>query len=219
MEAVRSVFLGEDEPASELGSHLVLVGSSSVGRRATAAIASGVPASAGTAPVKLNTTLTGTITWSTDWCCGSYFEFEGRAVLRGLGAVTFTGTWERGCSGLPDPTTICFRTLTLELRASDGATLSLSGHNEWVYPLEPPAAAIDLEYHRRHGALRGLFRFRHLYRRAGGHSHYLAGRDAAILTPQRRGRRRLRAGGRRATGYSRKTVRKIRNRSAKATLF
>jgi hypothetical protein len=105
---------------------------------ATAAIAAGAPASASAAPAKLNTTLTGTITWSTGWCCGSYFEFEGRAVLRGLGAFTFTGTWTRGCSGLPDPTTVCFRQLTLELRAVDGATLSLSGHNEWVHPLEPP---------------------------------------------------------------------------------
>lgn len=105
---------------------------------ATAAIAAGAPASAGGASVKLNTTLTGTITWGTVWCCGSESEFEGSAVLPALGAVTFTGTWTHGCQGPPDPATTCFRSLRLEFRARDGATLSLSGYNEWVYPLEPP---------------------------------------------------------------------------------
>jgi hypothetical protein len=104
---------------------------------ATAAVAAG-PASASGASVKLNTTLTGTITGGTVWCCGSESEFEGSAVLPSLGAVTFTGTWTHGCQGVPDPATTCLRRLTLEFRARDGATLSLSGYNEWVYPLEPP---------------------------------------------------------------------------------
>jgi hypothetical protein len=104
---------------------------------ATAAIASGAPASASTAPVKLDATLTGTITWGTVWCCGSYYEFEGSAVLPAIGAGTFTGTWTRGCQFTSDPTTVCFRSLRLELVARGGATLSLSGFNEWVFPVEP----------------------------------------------------------------------------------
>ena len=109
---------------------------------ATAALVSGAPASASTASVKLNATLTGTITWGTVWCCGSYYEFEGSAVLPAIGAVTFTGTWTRGCQGPGDPTTVCFRSLRVELVTRDGATLSLSGYNEWVFPLEPPPAQL-----------------------------------------------------------------------------
>jgi hypothetical protein len=109
---------------------------------ASAALASGAPASASTEPVKLDATLVGTITWGTVWCCGSYYEFQGRAVLPAIGAVTFTGTWTRGCQGPADPTTVCFRSLGLALVARDGATLSLSGYNEWVFPLEPPPAQL-----------------------------------------------------------------------------
>jgi hypothetical protein len=108
---------------------------------ATAGLALDAPASASTEPVKLNATLVGTSTWSTGWCCGTYTEFEGRAVLPALGAVTFKGTWTRGCDSAFPPIT-CFRGLTLEFVTRDGATLSLSGGASWAYPLEPPPAQL-----------------------------------------------------------------------------
>lgn len=105
---------------------------------ALATMAFAAPASADAASVKVNATLAGTITDGSGWCCGSTFEFEGSAVLPRIGAVTFTGGWVRGCEGLADPTAVCFRSLSLALVARSGDELFLSGHNEWVFPLEPP---------------------------------------------------------------------------------
>lgn len=100
-----------------------------------AALAAPAPASA--APVNVNETLTGTVTWATGWCCGTYVEFEGNAVAPAVGAVAFTGTRSSGCAGPPSPFTQCFRRLTLTLFSSKRHVLVLSGNNEWLFPLDP----------------------------------------------------------------------------------
>ena len=105
---------------------------------AAVTIALAAPALANAAPVKVDATLTGTVTGGTIWCCGSQFEFDGRTVLPSVGAVTFTGTWTRGCQGPAFPTTTCFRSLVLVLVSPNGDDLILAGYNEWVFPLEPP---------------------------------------------------------------------------------
>ena len=104
---------------------------------AIAALALAVtPATPSSASAKLDATLSGNITGGAGWCCGESIDFEGSAVVMGIGKVDFAGHWLGGCSffSLPTP---CFRRLDLALVARNGDRLVLRGNNEWTHPVDP----------------------------------------------------------------------------------
>lgn len=91
-------------------------------------------------------TLTGTITGGTGWCCGLTFDFQGSAIVPGLGSLHFQGTWLDGCAGVPQPTTTCMRQLDLQLISPSGDVLALSEDVTWTFPGEEepsPAWTVD----------------------------------------------------------------------------
>jgi hypothetical protein len=106
----------------------------------TAIVAPTTPASASSPSVGLNATVTGTVTGGTAWCCGRRLDFQGSAVVMGIGRVEFSGTWLGGCS-FPTLPTPCFRRLDLALVARNGDRLAISGNDEWVRPFDPEPQA------------------------------------------------------------------------------
>jgi hypothetical protein len=102
----------------------------------TAISALATPASASSPSVRFDATLTGTVTGGGGWCCGTFIDFEGSAVVKGVGAVEFTGHRLSGCL-FGFPTMPCFRRLDLMLVARNGDQLVIRGNNEWVFPIDP----------------------------------------------------------------------------------
>jgi hypothetical protein len=104
---------------------------------AAAVTAAATPASPSAATAHFDATLSATATGGGGWCCGSFVEFEGNAVVPGAGALEFTGEWLHGCS-FPLAPTPCFRRLDLVLVARNGDRLAIRGNNEWTYPVDAP---------------------------------------------------------------------------------
>ena len=98
------------------------------------------PASAGVASPGFDATLRGQATGGGGWCCGSFVHFEGSGVVKGVGAVDFTGTYTEGCLnpavfiGRPAP---CFKVLNLLLVTHNGDRLAIRGDNQWLLGVDP----------------------------------------------------------------------------------
>jgi hypothetical protein len=103
----------------------------------TAISAVATPAAASSDSVKLDATLTGTVTGGVGWCCGTGITFEGSGVVMRVGAVEFTGGRLSGCA-FPFDETPCFRRLNLTLVARNGDQLAIRGSNDWTFPVDPP---------------------------------------------------------------------------------
>jgi hypothetical protein len=97
-------------------------------------IAAPVDARSTSAPA--NVTLTATVTFGGIWCCGSFVDFEGEAVIPSIGSVAFTGQWLRGCMLAFPFSTPCFRRLEIDFVSRNGDVLALRGNNEWNPPVE-----------------------------------------------------------------------------------
>jgi hypothetical protein len=89
----------------------------------------------------IDTVLTGTVTGTAGWCCGSVWFFEGTAVIPSIGKVSFTGSYTAGQIsdlGLP-PDEV--RALSLTLTTLDGSTLVLTSRLEWLASEPAPPLA------------------------------------------------------------------------------
>jgi len=96
-------------------------------------------ASAASRTNNLNDTVTGTVTGTEGWCCGTVWSFEGRAAVHSLGMVDFTGSYTSGVDpyltfvdgqGFVHPYGE-IRSLLLTFVARNGDTLVLTAWVEW----------------------------------------------------------------------------------------
>jgi hypothetical protein len=96
------------------------------------------PASAGVASPGFDASLRGQATGGGSWCCGSFVEFQGSGVVKGVGAVDFTGSYTSGCLNplVFDPA-LCFKTLDLRLVTRNGDRLAIHGDNQWRLGIDP----------------------------------------------------------------------------------
>jgi hypothetical protein len=80
----------------------------------------------------IDTVLTGTVTETGGWCCGSFWTFEGKAVIPSIGKVSVTGTYTAGQIDVFDVQLHEVRALVLTLTTLNGSTLVLTSRLEWI---------------------------------------------------------------------------------------
>jgi len=86
----------------------------------------------------INTVVTGTVTETGGWCCGSFWTFEGKAVIPSIGKVNVTGTYTAGQISVFDVQPHEVRALVLTLTTLNGSTLVLTSSLEWLAGDSPP---------------------------------------------------------------------------------
>jgi hypothetical protein len=101
-----------------------------------ALMAVAAPVGARASSASTNVTLTATVTSGGFWCCGSFVDFEGEAVVPRVGPVAYTGRWLAGCLLNFPFSTPCFRRLEIDFVSRNGDLLALRGNNEWNPPGE-----------------------------------------------------------------------------------
>jgi hypothetical protein len=106
---------------------------------AAAAVVASASATAGAAPRPVAATLDGTATSVAGWCCGRIDGLDGRGVVAGIGAVTFSGSYLHGVDpyvtfvegqGFTHPYGVV-RQLNLTLTAANGDAIVIAGSTRW----------------------------------------------------------------------------------------
>ena len=99
----------------------------------TLAVTLALAAAAQATPTRpIDTVLTGTVTETGGWCCGSFWIVEGKAVIPSVGKVNVNATYTAGQISGSDVQPHEVRALVLTLTTQDGSTLVLTSRLEWL---------------------------------------------------------------------------------------